>query len=157
WRQLPLTGVSSKDLEGYFDWLGRSKPLLQGARLCDEEEWEHAARGADARSFPSGERLSPNEADIDVSYSRQPDSYGPDPVGSYPASASPFGVLDMAGNANEMTRAREPGSETIFLRGGSWYYTDRSAFSANRAPAEPSMRNTVVGVRVCVSYPSSAE
>ena len=150
WRQLPLSGISANDLGGYFAWLDRTRQV-RGARLCSEQEWERAARGADARAFPGGGELSPGDANVDLTYGRQPQAFGPDPVGSHPASDSPYGLHDMAGNASEMTQDAEPGR--IVLRGGGWYLTGRSAHTANREPGEPTMRSALVGARTCASYP----
>ncbi len=71
WRRFPLSGVSAEDLEGYFSWLDRTR-RLPGARLCRQDEWEYAARGADGRRFPHGDQLKPDEANIDTTYDRQP-------------------------------------------------------------------------------------
>ena len=49
------------------------------------------ARGADDREFPGGDFLDPDDANFDETYAREPASMGPDEVGSYPASRSPFG------------------------------------------------------------------
>jgi len=156
WRQLPLSGVAASDLEGYFSWLDRSG-RLPGARLCSELEWERAGRGADARPFPNGDVLSPNDANIDETYGRHPGAYGPDVVGSHPTSASPFGLEDMAGNAMELTLAQGSEPVGITLRGGSWYHTDRTALSANRAPGELTMRDGSLGARACASYLARVE
>ncbi|HVG57882.1 MAG TPA: protein kinase [Hyalangium sp.] len=152
WRRFPLSGVSAEDLAGYFYWLditGR----LPGARLCTEHEWERAARGADGRAYPHGDRLLFNEANIDTTYGRKPASYGPDMVGSFPASTSPFGLVDMAGNALEIARPVTPDHGRIVSRGGSWYYDDVGARAANRTPGEPAQRDARIGVRVCASLP----
>src|SRR5207253_2500866 len=77
------------------------------------------ARGADGRPYPHGDRLSPDDADFDETYGRNPLSFGPDEVGSHPASDSPFGVSDMVGNVWEWVRSLGPGQ--VLYRGGSWY------------------------------------
>ncbi|WP_224250190.1 bifunctional serine/threonine-protein kinase/formylglycine-generating enzyme family protein [Hyalangium gracile] len=152
WRRFPLSGVSAEDLAGYFYWLDRSG-ALPGARLCTEHEWEFAARGADGRAFPHGSRMQPDDANFDLTYDRQPVSFGPDEVGAHPASNSPFGLSDMAGNAMEMTRPATPELGRIVLKGGGWYYHYIDARTANRAPGDPTLRDAVIGVRVCGSPP----
>jgi formylglycine-generating enzyme required for sulfatase activity len=151
WRRFPLAGVSAEDLAGYFYWLDRSGNL-PGARLCTEHEWERAARGADGREYPHGERLLPEDANIDTTYERQPTAFGPDMVGSHPVSTSPFGLVDMAGNAFELTRPVTPDLGRIALRGGGWYYDGIVALVANRMAGDPTQRDPVIGVRVCASF-----
>src|SRR5439155_14762439 len=108
------------EARAYAAWLSRSGRLV-GARLCSEHEWERAARGADDRIFPHGDRLLPDDANYDETYGRHPLGFGPDEVGSHPESESPYGVLDLVGNVLEWTRSvRRPGEP--ILRGGSWYH-----------------------------------
>ncbi len=73
---------------------------------------------------------------------------GPDEVGSHPASASPFGVEDLAGNVWEWVHA-SLGPERFAARGGSFYHTETDCRSTNRQVSEPSMRDLSVGVRIC--------
>ncbi|WNG23778.1 protein kinase [Cystobacter fuscus] len=151
WRQFPLSGVSSEDLASYFYWLDRSG-RLPGARLCTQNEWEYAARGADGRRYPHGDQLQPDDANIDTTYDRQPTAFGPDMVGSHPASVSPFGLEDMAGNAFELTRSVTPEFGRVVLRGGAWYYDDFGAHIANISVGDPTARDAAIGVRVCASF-----
>ncbi|HEY8207766.1 MAG TPA: protein kinase [Myxococcaceae bacterium] len=152
WRLLPLSSVSSVDLEGYFAWLDRSG-RLPGARLCTEMEWERAARGADARGYPSGDSLQADDANFDETYGRKPNAYGPDTVGSHRNSASPFGVLNMAGNAQEMVIPLTPEQGSIVLKGGHWYFPRQATLIANRGPGEPTMRELFTGARTCAPAP----
>jgi formylglycine-generating enzyme required for sulfatase activity len=150
WRRFPLSGISSMELEGYFSWLDRTG-RLPGARLCTSPEWEYAARGADGRPFPHGGELLADDANIDVTYGRRPMDYGPDMVGSHPASASPFGLLDTVGNAYELTRSIPPERSLVVLRGGAWFYDLYSANLANHATGDPLQSDVLSGVRVCAS------
>jgi formylglycine-generating enzyme required for sulfatase activity len=148
WRRFPLSGVSSMELEDYFSWLDRTG-RLPGARLCTGPEWEYAARGADGRSFPHGDVLLPDDANIDITYGQQPLNFGPDVVGSHPASASPFGLLDVVGNAFELTRAVPPEPGSVVLRGASWFYDVHAANLTNHSLGDPLQSDVLSGVRVC--------
>jgi formylglycine-generating enzyme required for sulfatase activity len=147
WTRLPVAGISIEDVEAYFRWLdGTGK--VPGARLCEEREWEHAARGADARLFPHGDLLEADDADFDQTYQRSPLAFGPDEAGSHPASESPFGLWDMAGNVYEVSRSMEVSGESV-MRGGTWYYDSMSAMIPNRTMAERKTRDHLMGVRGC--------
>ena len=151
WRQFPLSGVSAEDLAPYFYWLDHSG-RLPGARLCSQNEWEYAARGADGRRYPHGDQLQPDDANIDATYGRQPTAFGPDMVGAHPASVSPFGLEDMAGNAFELTRSPTAEFGRVVLRGGAWYYNSFGAYAANISEGDPTARDAAIGVRVCASF-----
>jgi formylglycine-generating enzyme required for sulfatase activity len=118
--------------------------------MCDEYEWERAARGADARTFPSGETLGTDDANIDITYGREPLAFGPDEVGSHPGSRSPVGADDMAGNVWEWARSVELRDASI-VRGGGWYQSELNARSMNRTHTEPTLRHPFTGVRLCAT------
>jgi formylglycine-generating enzyme required for sulfatase activity len=150
WLRFPVAGISWGDAHAYLDWLRRSGRLPR-ARLCTEHEWERAARGADGRVYPSGDRLDPDDANHDVTYGRQPRAFGPDEVGAHPASDSPFGVADLAGNIPEWTASKYSREEVIY-RGGSYYQSSVVARSDNRQISERTEKG-FRGLRVCASVP----
>ncbi|MHC4849424.1 MAG: SUMF1/EgtB/PvdO family nonheme iron enzyme, partial [Planctomycetota bacterium] len=74
-------------------------------------EWEKAAGGADGTLWPWGD-TKPDRTRANFG-----GKGGVLPVGSFRAGASPYGCLDMAGNASERTRSeRGP----VIIKGGSW-------------------------------------
>jgi len=149
WSHLPVSGVSFEDAQAFAGWLDRTG-RVPGARLCEEREWERAARGADGRGFPGGDRLEPDDANHDVTYERDALGFGPDEIGSHPASDSPFGVRDLAGNVWEWTTSAErPGAP--MLRGGSYYQRSLDSRAENREPGEPRLRRVFLGVRICAT------
>jgi formylglycine-generating enzyme required for sulfatase activity len=153
WERLPVVGIRYADAQAYAAWLS-STGRVPGARLCTEVEWERAARGADGREYPHGNRLLPDEANFDQTYGKKPLAFGPDEVGSHPASASPFGVEDLAGNVWEWTDSvLSPGKPVA--RGSSYYFSASTCRSTNRETPEPSFRDLTVGMRLCAGLPGA--
>jgi formylglycine-generating enzyme required for sulfatase activity len=147
WRRFPVSAVSFDDGKAFAAWLA-STGRVPSARLCEEREWERAARGADRRSFPNGFRPEADDFNRDVTYNRVPDAFGPDEVGSHPASSSPFGVDDLAGNVWEWTRSATP-SAPVTNRGGSFYHGDLTCRSTNRDLVDSATRHPLAGLRIC--------
>jgi formylglycine-generating enzyme required for sulfatase activity len=147
WLRMPVTGISADDAEAYLAWLRRTGRVPRG-RLCTELEWERAARGADGREFPHGNRLEPDDANFDETYGKDADAMGPDEVGSYPRSRSPFGVNDLVGNAFEWTLSSLAKDEYV-ARGGSSNFDPNSSAAMNRHNIGRTLREATLGLRVC--------
>jgi formylglycine-generating enzyme required for sulfatase activity len=94
----PVVRVSWHDAMAYCRWLSEVKGKEYS--LPSEAEWEKGARGTDGRIYPWG-----NQWDSTCCNSRESGRLETTPVGSYPRGASPYGLLDMAGNVWEWTRS----------------------------------------------------
>lgn len=108
----PVVLVSYADALAYAAWL--SEVTGQTWRLPTEAEWEKAARGTDGRRFPWGNFWNPI-----VLNSHDKGPFDTMPVGSFPKGASPFGLLDAAGQVFEWT-STPAGPGRRIVKGGSW-------------------------------------
>ena len=108
----PVVMVSFNDAVAYAEWL--SKKTGQSWRLPTEAEWEKAARGSDGRYFPWGNSYDPARLN-----SHDAGPFATVPVGSYPDGASPYGMLDPAGQVFEWTTT-PAGDDRHIVKGGSW-------------------------------------
>ncbi len=151
WLQLPAGGITQDDADAYIAWLANTG-RLQGAHICSEEEWERAAKGADAREFPHGEVLEPDDANYDETYDKDPAMVGPDEVGAHPLSVSPFGLHDMAGNVAEIVRSTIDPREHV-VRSGGFFLASMTDRTTNRMAVAPSFRDPAGGLRVCAAAP----
>ena len=147
WRRMPVAGVTYRDAQAYAGWLS-SSGRMPGARLCTELEWERAARGADDREYPHGDRLDPEDANFDLTYGQKLDAFGPDEVGTHRASRSPFGVDDLAGNIFEWASSSMVKGESV-VRGGCYYYNRQMNRVYYREVISPGDRTQMIGVRIC--------
>lgn len=150
WLRLPVSGISRQDAADYVAWLARTGRVA-GARLCTELEWERAARGADGRVYPGGGELTPERANFDETVGRDVNLLGPREVGSYPASRSPFGIDDLAGNVFEWTVSSVDPAENV-VRGGGYFFNSFTCRSTNRSVVDVSFRDPALGLRVCATY-----
>jgi formylglycine-generating enzyme required for sulfatase activity len=173
----PVINVSWDDAAAYCQWLSQKTDLP--FKLPTEAQWEKAARGNDQRKYPWGNHEPYYNGKWYANY-RAHDSWekrGDDgfpyttPVGSYKLGASPYGLLDMAGNVWEWCSDRYDGdyyknltqknknkiiqnptgpgggSDRV-IRGGGWPDGARVLRCANRGSGGPSSRGSGLGFRL---------
>ena len=104
-RGLPVHGIDWFDAYAYAAWMSKRLPTLQ--------EWRKAAGAQQGNQYPWGNewvegKVNPNNRPVTVSF--------------YPGGQSPFGCVQMSGNAEEWcadSRSGMYGAERA-LAGGAW-------------------------------------
>lgn len=148
----PVVGVSWYEAVAFCTWLREISGVE--VRLPTEQEWQRAAQGDDGREYPWE-----NDFDTARCNTRGSGIGRTTPVTQYPNGASPYGVMDMAGNVWEWCLTEYPSGNTGLIggvkrvvRGGSWDNGWLDARVAARECKHPSLRLNNLGFRVAFSY-----
>ncbi|MCK4762870.1 MAG: formylglycine-generating enzyme family protein [Candidatus Aminicenantes bacterium] len=188
-RKRPVVNVTWEDAAEYCRWLTERSGL--NFRLPTEAEWEKAARGKAGWKYPwgnakpDGRKANFADRSLRVAYERNNPATAEEvawmdknvddnytytaPVGKYTRGASPYGVMDMAGNVWEYVKdwydgdyyqrspQRNPAGPFrtgyIVIRGGGWDSHQWMLRSTTRAGGVPGKTSDVVGFRVAARGP----
>ena len=132
--QCPAMGITWYQAQKYCQWAGK--------RLPTEADWEAAARGNSAFTWPWGNEYHPQYAN----------TFGKDdgflfvaPVASFSKGASPFGVMDMAGNVWEWVIGER--NNLKIVKGGGWTSHRTQSKISFRNAVDPKLKNPTFGFR----------
>lgn len=149
----PVVGVTWHDAVRFCKWMDK--------RLPTEAEWEYAAKGKDHRKWPWSGAFDAKRSNTVM----QGDFHGKTaPVTAYPNGVSPYGALNMAGNASEWVAdyfdptwyrtsdaKRDPtgpkrGRERV-VRGGSYRDSSHAARVSARSAKGETESDSTIGFR----------
>lgn len=144
----PVVNITWREAEEYAEHHGKRLPTVY--------EWEKAARGKDGRKFPYGNDYAPNTGKLRAnginSAPGKESVKDTAPAGSFQQGASPYGVLDTAGNVLEWTSTARRQGERIFRALKGACFLDGSVELSRCAAVQykkPDTRENCVGFR-CV-------
>jgi formylglycine-generating enzyme required for sulfatase activity len=153
-ENFPVVYVSYEDARAYAHWAKK--------RLPTEREWQYAAQTSDGREWPwskNTQHIHRETEDITETLTTYKikgidpkfcnlGTGKPDPVGSHPKGANPFGLEDLVGSVWQLTNdLYKSGSyDYIIMKGGSYYNPSSSWWYVQGGPRELNYREHLLRV-----------
>lgn len=128
----------------------------EGKRLCMESEYNFACEGEEMRPYPYGFSRDATACNADLV-----DIYEAGGArikdlrarhGTHPKCASPFGVMDMAGNLEEFVTIDGAGPPRPAMK-GAWWQPSRNFCRANQIAHDRWYKGRETGFRCCSDVP----
>jgi eukaryotic-like serine/threonine-protein kinase len=146
----PINGVTWEQANGYCLW--------QGKRLPTAEEWNVAAGIELGLVYPWGDEPATCQR---ANMTEHDDSFGcgknhTSAVGSFPLGASPWGILDLAGNVGEWTSTEQKvvleRYNGFVIKGGNFGSTEKLLqITSNYIALEEELTDFFIGFRCAKS------
>ena len=160
----PVVSISWYEARAFCMWLSQSTQHNEASAqfvLPSEAEWEYAARGPQARTYPWGqEEPDAERANYNQVYN------GTSAVGCFPAGRTPEEIEDLAGTVWEWTRSefrqypydpddgRKAGDDVsqkrFTRRGGGWFNHSLDLRAARRGSNAPDSHLDFLGFRLAL-------
>ena len=150
---VPVTAIDWYQAKAFAAWSGK--------RLPTEEEWEFAARGTKGSIYPWGNVWEARLANVQTKNLTE--------VGKFPG-LSPYGAVDMVGNAWEWTASpltpypngtlsEQPAPDSKVIRGGSYIDSPSQATTTYRVgyPARSATDYSKIGFRCASDIPHTSK
>jgi formylglycine-generating enzyme required for sulfatase activity len=139
----PATGLTYAEAEAFCAWMGAA--LERRVRLPTGDEWEAAARGPDALTWPWGDSFDADRCACTES------GWGTTvAVGAHPLGASSCGAEQMAGNGWEWVSDPSEDGSWRTVRGGCYLDHAWGVRAARALPADPARATWTTGLRVVI-------
>jgi formylglycine-generating enzyme required for sulfatase activity len=141
----PVVLVTWTEASAYCAWRGSLRG--EARRLPTEAEFEKASRGDDGLAYPWGNAYEPTKLNSAVKGPRDTT-----PVGQFVDGASPYGVLDAAGNVFQWTSSPFTNGK-MTVKGSAWDDFAGLGRGAGRHGRPTAARHVIVGFR-CAAPPA---
>ena len=143
----PVVLVSWDDADRYCRW--RGELVGEARRLPTAQEFEKAARGDSGFAYPWGNSFEPARLNSAVGGTRDTE-----PAGTRIEGASPYGVLDLAGNVFQWTSTPSPKTPgEMVVKGSAWEDFGGVGRGAAWHDRPKTARHVIVGFRCAAAAP----